>query len=473
MKKSRYNSFIGLLAAGVLLAGCSKSFTERDPYNSIPVETALGTEAGLGNALNGVYAQLRSVSLYGRDLPVIGDLLADNAFIEVRNSGRYLAQYQYNYISSDAVFGEIWSAAYSGILRANQIISATPTGGSVPQIKAQAYGLRAWLYFRLVTLYAKPYTDDSTALGVPLILTYDPYRLPTRSPVRDVYRQIVSDLQTAYANAPDYTNSVTLSKYAIEGMLAKVYLYMGNYTAAKAAAVDVINNSGFTLVPANGYTAYWANAGIETGRVETLFSVDADVVNNNGFDDIGGIYINGYQDIYASQQLYSLYSATDVRRSVFVADSTKSGASAILVNKYSNAQNNDRDNVKVLRLSEVYLIAAESSVPGSETDARMYLNTLLTRRDPGFTGYTSTGATLLSDIVRERRKELAFEGDRFFDLNRLKLPINRSQNGGAITAGTNNANLIIPYPDYRRIAPIPQSELQTNPNITNQQNPGY
>ena len=474
--KTAINKFYILALAGVAaLAGCSKSFTEQTPNDALSIDQALGTPSGLQNAVNGLYSQLRSVSLYGRDLPVIGDVLADNAFVEIRNSGRYLTQYNYTYVASDAVFGEIWSAAYTGILRANQIITAAPTGGTVPQTKAQAYAIRALLYFKLVTLYARPYTDDSTALGVPLILTYDPYRLPTRSSKKDVYAQVVADLQAAYATAPNYTSSIVLSKYAIEGMLARVYLYMGNNAAARTAALDVINNGGFTLVPAAGYTAYWANSAIQSSKVETLFEVDADVINNNGYDDIGGIYINGYQDIYASMQLYNLYTSTDIRKSVLVPGNTKSTAAAILVNKYPNAQSGDRDNLKVMRLAEVYLIAAEASVTINETDARTYLNTLSRLRDPAFAGYTTTttGPTLLNAIVQERRKELAFEGDRFFDLNRLKLPINRIQNAGAIPAGAGNIYLTIPYSDPRRIAPIPQSELQSNPNIVSQQNPGY
>jgi hypothetical protein len=78
---------------------------------------------------------------------------------------------------------------------------------------------------------------------------------------------------------------------------------------------------------------------------------------------------------------------------------------------------------------------------------------------------------LFNDIVLERRKELAFEGDRLYDMNRLQLPINRIANPGAIPLNSNH--LSISFPDYRRIAPIPQDEINANPNIASQQNPGY
>jgi hypothetical protein len=468
------NKYLPAVVFGLaLLAGCSKNFIEKTPYDSTPTATTLTDASALQTALNGAYSELRAVGQFGRDFPIIGDLQADNTYVEKQNSGRYLAQYNYSVVANDGVVLEMWQDSYQGILRANQIINSDLSGSDVAVIKAQAYAVRALLYFKLINIYAKPYTQDTAALGVPLVLVYAPYNLPSRSSVGQVYTQIISDLKTAFASAPDYTNSVTLSKYAIEGLLARAYLYMGDKTDAKAAAVDVISQGGFTLVTPDNYDAFWANPGIKSDHVEVMFEVDADVLNNNGFDDVSGIYINGYQDIYASAQLDSLYSATDIRQTLLIPGSTKSGSAAFLVNKYPNAQNPDKDNLKVIRLAEVYLIAAEASLPGNEDSAKMYLNQLMAQRDPSFAGYSSTGAQLLSDIVTERRKELAFEGDRLYDLNRLQLPIVRSPNPGAIPAGTLNINLYIPFPDNRRVAPIPQSELLANKNIAGQQNPGY
>jgi hypothetical protein len=107
-------------------------------------------------------------------------------------------------------------------------------------------------------------------------------------------------------------------------------------------------------------------------------------------------------------------------------------------------------------------------LPGDEAGARSYLNDFVAQRDPSFAGYSSTGAALLNDIVTERRKELAFEGDRFYDLNRLKMAVDRASNPGAIPAP-----LTIAYPEDKRLAPIPLNEIQVNPNIAGQQNPGY
>ena len=403
----------------LLINSCSKDFITRNPADSINETDALTDETSLNAALNGVYAALRPAAVFGRDFPVIGDLQADNTFVEVKNSGRYLTQFNYTVTLADGVPSEMWSNSYLAIMRANRIIDADVTGDNIAAIKAAAYGVRALLYFKLVNIYARPYTADTSALGVPVVLHYNPYDLPARSSVGTVYNQIVSDCLAGFAGGGKYTSSVYLSKYAIEGLLAKVYMYMNKMQEAKAAAADVITNGSFSLVPYSSYSAYWSNPAPRADKLETLFEVDANVYNNNGYDDLGGIYVNGYTDIYASKQLYSLFSDNDIRKSVMLEGETKGGVSAIIVTKYPNAQSSDRDNPKVMRISEVYLVAAEASARlGDEAGALLYLNTLMAQRDPSLV-YASSGDQLLTDIVTERRKELAFEGDRLYDLNRL------------------------------------------------------
>lgn len=467
-KLYRSFGFILVMAAGLALGSCSKSFVNQNSATTLSTSEALSTPELLQTDLNGLYAELRGVDQFGRDFPVLGDLEADNTFLESRNTGRYVYQFAYTVPVTDGVTQSMWQDSYNGILDANQIIDAAVTGADAT--KAQAYALRALLYFKLVNIFAQPYTFDSLGLGVPLVLHYDVTATPGRATVAAIYHQIVSDLQTALVAAPDYASSVFISRYAIEGLLARAYMYMGDYADAATAAVDVINNSPFTLVTAPLLRSFWSNPAVQTSATEVMFEIDCDPVNNNGFDDLGGIYINGYQDIYCSLELADLYSATDARAQLLLSGYTKGGAPAILVDKFPNALNTDKDNLKVIRLAEVYLIAAECEARlGDNTDAQNYLNTLMANRDPAFPGYTDNGAQLISDVVLERRKELAFEGDRKYDLNRLGLPIDRGTNQGA-AAGD---GLQIPFPNQYRVAPIPEQEILRNPTIASQQNPGY
>jgi tetratricopeptide (TPR) repeat protein len=470
-KQLLYKYLLLLIAGGSMLGSCSKSFVTKNPASALPVTEATNSPTVLQSDLEACYAELRGTDQYGRDWPVIGDLMADNTFLESRNSGRYIVQYGYEVPITDGVTDGIWSESYNGILDCNLIINSGVTGAS--STISQAYAIRALLYFKLVTYFATNYTTDSSALGVPLVLTYNPTALPGRASVGTVYNQIVSDLKQALSlGVPAYNNSVELSQYAVEGLLARVYMYMGDYTDALAEAQDVINNGPFSLVSANQFTSFWADAGIHTDAVEVMFEIDFDAINNNGYDDLGGIYINGYQDLYCSSQLANLYTNTDVRKQLLIWGTTKGGDSAWLVNKYPNAEATDPDNPKVIRLAEVYLIAAESeNMLGNDPAATTYVNDVAQTRDLSFTGYTDVGPALLADIVQERRKELAFEGDRLYDMNRLGQSIVRVNNPGSTPLG--NGPLTIAYPDDLRIGPIPQQEILRNPTIASEQNPGY
>ena len=141
----------------------------------------------------------------------------------------------------------MWSSAYSVILRANNIINTTvASNANVDQYRGEAYAIRALAYFALVRHFAKPYSDDPAALGVPIVTTYNPDLKPARNKVSEVYALMIDDLNKAYTLMTKYTNSSQFSKYAAKALQAKVYLNMGDKTNAKTAALDVINNGGFT-----------------------------------------------------------------------------------------------------------------------------------------------------------------------------------------------------------------------------------
>ncbi len=454
-----------LAVVAAAFTSCKKSFINLTPPTSLTPQQALASESDLATALRGAYSGLRNVDLYGRTVPVLGDILSDNAYQSLTNSNRYTVFNLNTYTVADGNVSGFWNAAYSTILRCNNIITSTLAGNAnVNQYKGEAYAVRALCYFTLVRYFAKPYTDNPDALGVPIVTTYDPELYPARNKVSEVYGLINSDLTQAYALMTQFTNSTQFSKYAAKALQAKVYLTMNDKANAKTAALDVINNSGFTVVPAASYVAYWNVSLPRTDKVETLFEVSSDAISNNGFDALPNIYTqSGYGDLLASDDFYALLGATDVRKGLY-ATGTRGGLAAIFVNKYPNTFGGDISDTKVLRMSEVYLIAAEASLPGNEADALLYANYITSRRTAA--PIASTGAQLFEDIITERRKELAFEGDRYLDLQRLKRDVVRSTNYPSAARN-------ILYTNTRRILPIPQSEVDANPNIRGQQNPGY
>lgn len=445
-------------------SSCKKSFLELDPPANLTPEQALKTEADLLVALRGAYAGLRSTAMYGRSLMVIGDMMADNTYQSVLNTNRYTLFNNYSYNLTDGDVSGLWSTAYGIILRTNNIINANVSGANVNQIKGEARTIRALCYFSLVRYFARPFTDNPNGPGVPIVTVYNADLKPGRNTVAEVYNQIHTDLNTAFNLMTTYSNSSQFSKFAARALQARVFLTQNDKTNARTAALDVINNGGFTLITAAGHGAYWANPVIRTDRVETIFEVSADAVANNAFDALSYIYsqAGNYGDMLCADDLYASIEAADVRRALY-ATGVRGGLPSVFVNKYPNFVG-DHSDTKVLRLSEMYLIAAEASLPASEIDARTYVNAITAQR--GATAIASTGTSLFNDIMAERRKELAFEGERYMDMQRFKLDINRGTNYPA-------AARTVPYANFRRVFPIPQTEIDVNPTIKAQQNPGW
>jgi hypothetical protein len=453
-----------LLVAMVLttFSSCKKSFLELNPPANLTPEQALRTEADLLVALRGAYAGLRSTAMYGRSLMVIGDMMADNTYQSVLNTNRYTLFNNYSYNLTDGDVSGLWSTAYAIILRTNNIINANVSGATVNQIKGEARTIRALCYFNLVRYFARPFTDNPAGLGVPIVTVYNADLKPGRNTVAEVYAQIHADLNSAYNLMTTYSNSSQFSKFAARALQARVFLTQNDKANARTAALDVITNGGFTLITAAGHGAYWANPVIRTDRVETIFEVSADAVANNAFDALSYIYsqAGNYGDMLCADNLYASFEAADVRRALY-ATGVRGGLPSVFVNKYPNFVG-DHSDTKVLRLSEMYLIVAEATT--NETEARTYVNAITAQR--GATAIASTGTALFNDIMSERRKELAFEGDRYMDMQRFKLDINRGANYPAVARA-------VPYANFRRVFPIPQTEIDVNPTIKAQQNPGW
>ena len=468
MKKILFFLSIILIIA---ISSCKKKFLDLFPYDQVAQDKAITNEADMQAAVNGLYSQLRNTNLYGRSLPLYGDIIADNVFISSQNSNRYIAEFNYTYTNTNGDMLGTWGEGYKAILRANNIINVNiTTNNNVNQLRGEALTMRALIYFNLVNWYAKPYTVDQNAEGVPLVLTYDPFFKPTRVKVSEVYTQIDKDLNDAFGLMSATKNSSYVTKYTARALQARVALFKGDWNTAKTTALDVVNNGGYTLATAGNLANYWKSPVPVSNKLETIFEITNDAVNNNGTNALAYFYDqSGYGDAIGSDDLYNLYSATDARKGLFITG-TRAGQTVRIINKYSNTSNAaDKDDVKVIRYVEVLLTLAEVYYRSNdETNAKLYLNMLAKQRDPSFAGYSSTGTQLLSDIILERRKELAFEGMRYLDLQRLQLDVTRvniNSNYVGITP------LTLPVTNFRRIFPIPQNERDANPSMI--QNTGY
>ncbi|MGV8093323.1 MAG: RagB/SusD family nutrient uptake outer membrane protein [Mangrovibacterium sp.] len=473
-----------IIAGTLLFSSCSESFLERNPSDGVDVTISIQTTADMADAVNGLYAATKSSSFLGRDVQVLNDLLADNCFISTNNYGRFLAENAYTFSQSSGNSSGIWSQAYYVILQANRIIYADlPSGDAVNHLKGEAYAIRGLTYLVLVNFFGAPHTVNPSAPGVPVVtiptfVTGGVGLVPARNTVAEVYDQIIADLNEAFQLIPEKgidsqyhnTSSNYLTKYAVKALQARAYLYKGDYAGARDAALEVIQKGGYTLTSSESdYIAYWASNTPSTNKVETIWELNMSITSNNGGNGLDHMYNQaGYGDLLSNKEVFDLFSDTDSRKKLMI-DGTRRGGSqrAYINNKYTNTASGDRDEVKIIRLSEVILTLAESYArTNDETNALHYLNQIAQLRDPSFTGFTSGGQQLINDIVNERRKELAFEGFRLFDLLRLNREIVRPQQPFSTTTYP-----LVSLTDHRRIQPIPQAELDVNPNI--KQNPGY
>lgn len=473
--KYLFNKFIVALLLAASLGSCSKSFLDQAPNISLTVDNAVTSEASMLEAVAGMYRSMMTYYTFGRNYAVLGDLLSDNVYLSSSNSSRFLSQSGFLWTAESPEALALWRNTYFSILQANRILSSNlPRTQNVNYLMGECYSARALCYFYLVNWFAKPYTVSSTAPGVPLVLQSanitGPLVFPDRSTVGEVYNQIVSDLDSAYNLMGNSTtlhanSSNFLSKYAARALQARAYLFMGDYDKARDAALDIINNGGYSIASDNNaFNSYWSGTTGRTDKLESIFELNYPSTANNGVEGLDYMYSpKGFGDLLATDTLYMRYSATDMRRGL-IRDSLRNGNQAYVVNKYQNATNANRDEVKLLRYAEVLLIAAESYARKGEVDnALTYLNMLATKRDPSFAGYNNSLSAdeVVNIVLQERQRELAFEGLRFFDLARTNVDYVREDMGAK--AYSNYTSVL--KSDFRRVQPIPSAEINVNPNI--------
>jgi len=492
MISMKYRVVTLALVTALMAPSCSKKFLDQVPYNSVPASTAVTDEPSMYTALLGLYSSLRATDFYGRTYAVKGDLMSDDCFLSSSNSGRYLGFNNYDMDKTNTYPSAVWQNAYAGIKNANFIINSNVpvSSDNISEMYAEAYALRGMILFDLVRNFAMPYAAGANGAGVPIVLKFDQLAKPTRNNIGAVYTQVLADLNKALSltkfdqgstmkfpatGQSRVMNSSFVTKYTIQGLLARVYQHMGDWANAKAAALDVAQNSGFSLVASTGVVGYWAGTSPRTDKVETMFEVTSDANNNVSDGTLANLYVpkpvGSYGDILATKTLYDSYAATDTRKNLYnpIARTGQLGT-AYYVTKYPIDVVN-YDDVKIVRYAEVLLILAEAYHNTSDdVNALKYLNMVAQKRDPSFTGYASSGDQVLEDILNEREKELAFEGYRFWDLYRLQRTFVKPQAQDATNAIIKSVT-VTPGTTRNFIFPIPNDEVLVNPGIG--QNPLY
>ncbi|HMI49244.1 MAG TPA: RagB/SusD family nutrient uptake outer membrane protein [Gemmatimonadaceae bacterium] len=450
-----------LLLVGAVALGACSSVLDVAPTSSVPSETAIVDAAGARAALAGAYAGLQSNGLYGHTIVDWTEVLSDN--------GRFVGTFD-NYADADAnalradnssVAG-IWNASYDEINRANELIQKVPSvpdlsQGEKDEIVGEAYFLRALTYHNMVKLWG-----GNGTLGVPLRLEPVPSATEvgdvTRVSRAEVYTQILADLAQAKALISDDSQTRQASLGAVSAIEARVRLYMADYAGAEAAAAET-EAMGYSLAPS--FSDLFDAEGNDTP--EDIFRV---TFTPTQAGSVSFYYLakslGGRREVAPTTGATGIIAAFDPASGGNIANyhptdergiwSIALAGPTTYASKFRNPGGDE--DIHVIRLGEVILIRAEALARLNRLpEAVIEYNQLRVRA--GLAPDLTTGLTqagVLAAIARERRLELAFEGDRWPDLVRT----------GTLPASVSATQALLP---------IPQAELDVSPNI--QQNPGY
>lgn len=486
-----------LITATLTMTACSNDWLDVNPSDSLPSSSAITSYKDATAALNGIYDAVQGDSdnseYYARDMFFYGDVRGDD--MQARTQGmRSSSLYEMRYTENDAP--SIWAVPYTVIRQANNLIEAIESGNvsdgdevELNNMVAQAKSIRALAHFDLVRIYGKPYmVDQGASAGVPIVTRpLSAEETLGRNTIAEVYEQVIKDLTEAI-NSGALSTEKTLGKFnvwAAKALLSRVYLYKGDNENALSMAEDVIKNSPYELWT----NAEYVNGWIGDNRKEMIL----EIINYNSSDwaDREGIAYclneTGYADAIVTQSFSDLLNKDpkDVRQGIILkAQDPDMGFmetykdQQIFVNKFpaKEAGGDYRvSNLPLLRVSEMYLNAAEAAVKLNKNDiAAKYLNAIVLRANPEAKELSPTEVTL-DRILDERRLELVGEGHRFFDLMRNNKQVVRYTS----TADQGRHYVLLKESQtfdntyFRAILPIPIDEINANPVIAQQQNPGY
>ncbi len=446
----KYSYFI--LFVIMFFSACN--MLEVEPYDAIPAEQVLTNKKGLDGSLNGAYDVLQSASL-AADAIVFPDLAADN-FIAIGSKIEYDEVSNNMILASNAYVESIWNNSYTGINLVNYIIEGIDgVSGISPEQKnsylAQCYFLRAFHNFNLVRFFGDiplrkipVKSASSESLNIPL------------SSKSDVFAFIIDDLKLSEQlfGGTGKGNSAFANEGAAKALLSKVYLYTNNWALAAAKADEVLG-LGYTLEN-NGYAKIFDET---VSNNEIIFQIDfyndqeASNLLSDWLSSQGRTMVAVWKDKNKTQSLINDFEVGDLRKDATVKYLNGLQGQHNYCMKYTQLLTG-KDNVIILRLADIYLIKAEAlNELGFVADGQAFdaINAIRARAGLSVLNQTTTpnqNAFRLA-VEKERQLELAFEGNRLFDLRR-----------------TNRIDAVVPDIGTLKEAgwyfPIPQTEMDTN-----------
>ena len=398
-----------------------------DTTSQIPADSAIVNIADAQQLLVSVYDV--TANAFNGGFQNIPEVMSDNLADPLGLNGEYAQIYRWTSSFFNGSFGGQYRDAYIAIYRANTLLEEAAslegaTAAEVQRITAEAKFIRALSHYHVVRIWAQPYgyTSDNSHLGVPLKLSAD--QTPQmRATVAEVYTAIEQDLLDAEQDLP-VDNGIFANQMAAKALLAKVYLEMADFSSAKTKALEVINSGVYALEQdlTKRFNDH-ANGSLPAEFIFTLVSTNEEVAGDTLVDERGSGFVGNYRSddpnanpaLKASADLFASATAdtNDLRGNSWY-DTRNAGTpdELYMVSKFDASFM----DVPLIHLTEMYLIYAECNVRiNSDGDGSGlgYINDLRTRA-----GISPLGSLSLNEVMTERRLEMAFEGDRLFQLKR-------------------------------------------------------
>jgi len=458
-----------ILLSSVALFSCSKDL-EQSPTDKLPSEEAISTVSDLQIAVNGVYSTLVNSDGYCGDFGLYADGKGGDVMYQ-SNANHFAAivDLQTNKNSDEsAVFYQV---NYVAIARINDILTVvekikdiSDNQSEYNDLVGQLHAIRALLHFDLLRTFCPMpnFVADKTAPKSGIVISNEKYPVNTsftRSTMKESYDFVKAEFATALSLIGKDKVIGEMNYWTVLALRARMELYLGEYNAALADAVNVIDNSPYALLTRDKWLSSWTIEGAD----ESLFEIRTSDTDNAQRESLGYFCSpDGYAECAASEGFilfYNTLDANDIRRESLVEEESKDeDYLAFYVQKYRGRAGVTAplyvNNPKIIRLSEIYYIAAEAVLNGgTATGAKTAVEYYNSVRKNRISGYTDAATVTINDIMNERRIELFCENSRMFDLVRNATSFDHP------TIGT------VQVTDPRLVVEIPQRELDINPDL--------
>ena len=507
--------YLFTITVGILSVSCSKELTQI-PISQGTTLTFYQSPSDFIQGVNAAYSDLRA---YPDRLLNLSEIRSDNIYgvsdLGVRDWDP-INNFQ-KAMTGNAYIEEAWSTDFNGIFRCNTVLEQIVKNGTLinsatlaTRLDAEARFLRAFYYFDLVRYFGQVPVIDHTVMAT------EANTIP-RSPVADVYKLIIADLQKAISVLPATYTGVDVgraTKYAAEGLLAQVYMArsgptygvegpgmgLSEWSLALPLLQDIISSGLFAMNASFASIFSYSNQSpVTTGNKEAVFDVmyvsgasgtssiygatyPWDLAPNIFFKTLNDSKSNGSLELIpVSNDLLSKYAASDVRKAFTVHTASFNNAGSTetrpFFQKYldytkipSTSRFDWGINFIAIRYTDVLLLKAEcilNGAPGTKaTEVDAVVNQVRTRAGIGATPLVDV---TLAQLFDERRREFADEGNRWFDLQRSGNLVTTMNSWIAVDDTRKQMNPVVPgYIVY----PVPQSQLDAIPGLYTQ-NTGY